>query len=411
MPDASLWSVMLLGLLFGIQHATDPDHVVAVATIVARTRRFGAGALVGAFWGVGHTVTVTAVGIAIVVFNLALTPRVALSLEMLVAIMLIALGVARIVWVFRDSDPVPVSHLGEPHAHGDGPALHSHAHAHAAGAHRHPHAHPPVRLLRALQTVGPAQALRSALVGLVHGLAGSAAVALLVLSTIRGTTQAIAYLLVFGAGTILGMTAITGVLSLPFTIRAPRLERSRRALTLATGALSLGFGLYMVGLLLGRIPGGHPGEWLVADSASHEAGHEDHHHHDGQLDVVVGVQGGGHARVDGLPAAELDAPPDERDHRADLEQEHEEEQRHLRPEERRVQVEVGALLEAREGTEEAGDDPQQRRDAPHVVGGQQPAQPVGVERTLERAPAQEDRGQPDRQRQQVQGRDHGGEHG
>lgn len=229
MPDASLWSVMLLGLFFGVQHATDPDHVVAVATIVARTRRFGAGALVGAFWGVGHTVTVTAVGIAIVVFNLALTPRVALSLEMLVAIMLIALGVARIVWVFRVSDPVPVSHLGEPHAHGDGPALHSHAHAHAAGVHRHPHAHPPVRLLRALQTVGPAQALRSALVGLVHGLAGSAAVALLVLSTIRGTTQAIAYLLVFGAGTILGMTAITGVLSLPFTIRAPRLERSRRA--------------------------------------------------------------------------------------------------------------------------------------------------------------------------------------
>ena len=258
MPDASLWSVMLLGLLFGVQHATDPDHVVAVATIVARTRRFGAGALVGAFWGVGHTVTVTAVGIAIVVFNLALTPRVALSLEMLVAIMLIALGVARIVWVFRDSDPVPVSHLGEPHAHGDGPALHSHAHAHAAGVHRHPHAHPPVRLLRALQTVGPAQALRSALVGLVHGLAGSAAIALLVLSTIRGTAQAIAYLLVFGAGVILGMTAITGVLSLPFTIRVPRLERSRRALTLATGALSLGFGLYMVGLLLGRIPGGHP---------------------------------------------------------------------------------------------------------------------------------------------------------
>ena len=258
MPDASLWSVMLLGLLFGVQHATDPDHVVAVATIVARTRRFGAGALVGAFWGVGHTVTVTAVGIAVVVFNLALTPRVTRSLEMLVAIMLIALGVARIGWVFRDSDPVPVSHLGEPHAHGDGASLHSHAHAHAAGVHRHPHAHPPARLLRALQTVGPAQALRSALVGLVHGLAGSAAVALLVLSTIQGTRQAIAYLLVFGAGTILGMTAITGVLSLPFTIHAPRLERSRRALTLATGALSLGFGLYMVGLLLSRIPGGHP---------------------------------------------------------------------------------------------------------------------------------------------------------
>lgn len=258
MLDTPLWSVLLLGLLFGLQHATDPDHVVAVAAIVARTRRFAAGALVGVFWGLGHTVTITAVGIAIVVFNVALGPRTALSLEMLVALTLVGLGVARILRVFRDSDPVPVAHLGELHAHEAGPALHSHVHAHAGAVHRHPHAHPPARLLRALQTVGPAQALRSALVGLVHGLAGSAAVALLVLSTIRGTAETIGYLLVFGIGTILGMTAITGVLSLPFTIRTPRMEGARRALTLGVGALSLGFGLYLVfqigvvdGLLLG----------------------------------------------------------------------------------------------------------------------------------------------------------------
>jgi high-affinity nickel-transport protein len=265
MPDAALGSAMLLGLLFGMQHATDPDHVVAVATIVARTRRFGAGALVGAFWGVGHTVTVTTVGVAIVVFNASVTPRLALSLEMVVALMLVGLGVARILWVLRDSDPVPVAHLGEPHGHEDGPALHSHVHAHAGAVHRHPHVHPPARLLRALQTVGLAQALRSTLVGLVHGLAGSAAVALLVLSTIRGSAAAIAYLLVFGVGTILGMTAITGLLSLPFTLHAPRLERARRALALATGALSLAFGLYLAfqigvvdGLLLGRVLGGRP---------------------------------------------------------------------------------------------------------------------------------------------------------
>ena len=243
-PDP-VWSAMVLGLLFGVQHATDPDHVVAVATIVARTRRFGAGALVGAFWGLGHTVTTTAAGIAIVAFHVAVTPRLAQVLEMVVALMLIALGVARILWVFRDSDPVPVAHLGEPHVHELGPALHSHVHTHAGVAHRHPHAHPPARLLRALQTVGPVQALRSALVGLVHGLAGSAAVALLVLSTIRGTGQAVAYLLVFGLGTILGMTAITGGLSLPFTIGALRIERARRPLALATGALSVGFGIYL----------------------------------------------------------------------------------------------------------------------------------------------------------------------
>jgi high-affinity nickel-transport protein len=187
------------------------------------------------------------------------TARVALSLELAVALMLIVLGVLRILWAFRGSEAVPVAHLGEDHAHATGPGLHSHLHAHDGAVHRHPHVHPPARLLRALQTVGPAQAVRSALVGLVHGLAGSAAVALLVLSTIRGTAGAIGYLLLFGVGTILGMTVITALLSVPFAIVAPRMRGWRRGLALATGALSLGFGLYLVfeigfvdGLLLGR---------------------------------------------------------------------------------------------------------------------------------------------------------------
>jgi len=220
MTDAPLLPVLLLGLLFGIQHATDPDHVIAVATIVARTGRFGAGALVGAFWGVGHTVTVTAVGLTLIGFDVPVPPRVGLLLELVVALMLVGMGVLRIVWAFRDADAVP-------------------------GPHRHPHVHPPARLSRALQMVGPAQALRSALVGLVHGLAGSAAVALLVLSTIRGIAGALGYLLLFGVGAILGMTAITGLLSLPFTIRAPRMRRARRALAFTTGTVSLAFGLYL----------------------------------------------------------------------------------------------------------------------------------------------------------------------
>lgn len=260
MTDASLIPVLLLGLLFGVQHATDADHVVAVATIVSRTRRFAAGALVGACWGVGHSLTVTAVGAARLLFDLTVTPPMVRSLELGVAVMLIGLGAARIAGVFRDADPVALSHLGEPHAHGPGPALHSHAHTHGGAWHRHPHAHPPARLLRALQTVGPAQARRSALVGLVHGLAGSAAVALLVLSTIRGTAAAMGYLALFGVGTILGMTAITGLLSLPFTIRAVRVHRARRGLALTAGAVSVAFGLYLVfqiglvdGLFLDRL--------------------------------------------------------------------------------------------------------------------------------------------------------------
>src|SRR3990167_9135480 len=116
--DAGL-SVILLGLLLGVQHATDPDHIVAVATIVSRTRRFGAGAMVGALWGVGHTATIAAVGSALIVFKVAITPAVGLSLEFAVAVMLMALGAARLTSALRESGAVPVAHLGEPHAHAE----------------------------------------------------------------------------------------------------------------------------------------------------------------------------------------------------------------------------------------------------------------------------------------------------
>ncbi|HLF49318.1 MAG TPA: high-affinity nickel-transport family protein, partial [Methylomirabilota bacterium] len=125
--DAGL-SVILLGLLLGVQHATDPDHVVAVATIVSRTRRFGAGAVIGALWGVGHTATIAAVGTAIIVFKVAITPALGLSLEFAVALMLMALGASRLVSALRESDAVPPAHLGEPHPHAGEPAFHSHPH-------------------------------------------------------------------------------------------------------------------------------------------------------------------------------------------------------------------------------------------------------------------------------------------
>ncbi|HET7875583.1 MAG TPA: high-affinity nickel-transport family protein [Methylomirabilota bacterium] len=244
MTDGTL-PVVVVGLLFGIQHATDPDHVLAVATIVSRTRRFGSGALIGAFWGLGHTATVGAVGVAILVLNLAVTPALGLAMELAVAAMLMLLGALRIAWVFRDTDPVPVEHLTEPHPDEGAETFHSHVHAHGGVLHRHPHVHPVERLARVLGEVGLRQALSSALVGVVQGLAGSAALALLLLSTIRSVPDALAYLALFGAGTILGMTGITALLSLPFTLRTPVLLRWRRGLVLGTGALSVAFGLYL----------------------------------------------------------------------------------------------------------------------------------------------------------------------
>jgi high-affinity nickel-transport protein len=226
--DSGLGAIAL-GFVFGLQHATDADHVVAVASIVSRTGRFTSGALVGAFWGLGHTVTIAAAGAAIVLFNVTVTPRAGLSLELVVAFMLMVLGVSRIVKLVRDRDESPSR------------------------------GHDGSRFWLVLRTLGPAQAARSTLTGLVHGLAGSAAVALLVLSTVRSPYAAVVYLLVFGLGTIAGMIAITALLSVPFAVRVPILFRFRRALALGTGLLSLAFGLYLAvhigfvdGLLLGR---------------------------------------------------------------------------------------------------------------------------------------------------------------
>ena len=247
-------SAISLGLLLGVQHATDADHVVAVATIVSRTRRFGAGALIGAFWGLGHTLTIAAVGVAIILFRVTVTPTAGLAMEFAVAVMLVILGVARLSGALRGARAVAPEHLAEPHRHDTASAFHSHAHVHDGIVHRHPHVHPPTRLAAALNGVGIGQAVRSTLIGVVHGLAGSAAVALLALSTIADPYLAVGYLLVFGVGTIAGMTMITALMALPFAVRAGWLARSQRALAVGTGALSVAFGLSL-GFHVGFVAG------------------------------------------------------------------------------------------------------------------------------------------------------------
>lgn len=239
-------SVVLLGLLLGIQHSTDADHVVAVATIASRKPRVLSGLVIGALWGVGHTVTIALVGGAIILGKLTVTPGVERWLELTVAVMLIVLGGGRLVWTLRGRERIYLDHVLVDHAHDDHEAFHNHPHAHGALSHRHPHLHPSRRLLAILQEVGTAQALRSIAVGLVHGLAGSAAVALLILSTIKDPYWATAYLLVFGAGTILGMMGVTAILTVPFALSARRFAGLHRSLAAGTGAVSLCLGIFLV---------------------------------------------------------------------------------------------------------------------------------------------------------------------
>ena len=225
-------SILAVGFFLGMRHATDPDHVIAVTTIVSNQRSGMRAALIGVFWGVGHTLTILVVGAGIILFDLVIPVRLGLSMELLVAVMLVVLGVMNIAAFLSSMPAAPLDLLvdnldsrlerravvhSHPHRHGD--FIHSHPHTHEPESHPYsPKSTPLVWLDRALGKVGVYQYLRPLLVGVVHGLAGSAAVALLALTTIRDSRWAIAYLLLFGVGTIAGMMLIT--LGIASTFRA-----------------------------------------------------------------------------------------------------------------------------------------------------------------------------------------------
>jgi high-affinity nickel-transport protein len=207
-----LASILLLGFLLGVRHATDADHVVAVTTFVGRDKSLRGAALIGSLWGAGHTATVLLVGGALILFDLVIPPRVALAMELAVGLMLLLLGA----WSLRATAPD--------------------ADAHTA-------------LARLDQSFGGRRfwtVTRPLVVGAVHGLAGSAAMALLVLGTIRRPAWAVAYLLIFGAGTMAGMALITTALALPIHAAARRGAEHERWLRVAAGVLSITLGLFVV---------------------------------------------------------------------------------------------------------------------------------------------------------------------
>jgi high-affinity nickel-transport protein len=246
----TLLSVLSLGFFLGMRHATDADHVIAVTTIVSRQRAIRSAALIGALWGIGHTLTIMLVGGVIVLFSVVIPPRVGLAMELAVAFMLILLGVQNLTGILQwIRDTVAPGYSGRIHAHAHAHGDYAHSHVHGHGPTEHGHADeqtPQAWLDRRLGGLGPYQVIRPLVVGVVHGLAGSAAVALLVLTTIRDPAWAIAYLMLFGLGTIAGMMLITAAIAAPFAYTSARLEGVNRHLRTATGLVSLGFGLFLV---------------------------------------------------------------------------------------------------------------------------------------------------------------------
>lgn len=202
---SSSFELLLLGLALGVRHATDADHVVAVSAIASRERSVQKAVLVGVSWGFGHALSVLCAGGAIVLLGIVVPPRLGLGLELSVGLILVALGIANL------------TSASKRHVH-DAPR---------AGA-------------------GLGRFVKSLGVGVAHGLAGSAAVALLVLASIDEPRSALAYLAVFGFGTLVGMVLLTSALALPLAYAAHRFERAHRELSRAAGLLSVAVGLVLV---------------------------------------------------------------------------------------------------------------------------------------------------------------------
>jgi ABC-type nickel/cobalt efflux system permease component RcnA len=242
-------SAVLLGFVLGLQHATDPDHLVAVATILTRERRFADGIRIGALWGLGHAVTLTLAGGLVVALNTRIRPEVSAGLELVVAAMIVALGGWRLWEALRGLGHAPSEHLLADHDHSGHEAFHSHAHAHGADVHAHPHLHPSRSLLAALDGVRRRAAVRALLVGAVHGLAGTAAVSLLVLATLRSPLAGLTYLVVFALGTLAGMTALTALLAWPLSL-AQTFRRAHRGLAVGAGLAAIAFGLFYAALAI-----------------------------------------------------------------------------------------------------------------------------------------------------------------
>jgi high-affinity nickel-transport protein len=245
----NLLAAVGLGFVLGMRHATDPDHVIAVSTIVSRQRNIRQAGLIGILWGVGHTITIFCVGAAIILFNIVIPPRIGLAMELAVGLMLILLGILSLTgvtqWISNRFTPAHGHGSVHSHPHEHDGVLHEHLHGHSPEVHMHLDEKPRGAFQSVLQRLGLYQFLRPLAVGLVHGLAGSAAVALLVLAEIRDPRWAIAYLLVFGVGTIAGMMLITMMIGAPFAYTQKRFAPFHRGLGVASGLLSLAFGLFI----------------------------------------------------------------------------------------------------------------------------------------------------------------------
>ncbi|HWP90786.1 MAG TPA: sulfite exporter TauE/SafE family protein [Thermodesulfobacteriota bacterium] len=222
----TLIATLGLGFIFGLKHALDADHIVAVSTIVSEYKSISKSSLIGTFWGLGHTASLLLVGLVVILLRLTIPAKLALLMEFGVAVMLVLLGM-NIIWKVFHGTRVHV-HTHEHHG-----ITHSHLHVHEGRKEEHKHNH--------LISLGK----KPFLVGLVHGVAGSAALMLLVLATVPTPLAGLIYILIFGIGSVGGMLIMSSLIGLPFVLTASRLVPLNERIKAVAGVLSVAFGIFL----------------------------------------------------------------------------------------------------------------------------------------------------------------------
>ncbi|HNG32712.1 MAG TPA: hypothetical protein PK012_23740, partial [Blastocatellia bacterium] len=219
-------AILGLGLVIGLRHALDTDHLAAVSTIVSERKNLLGSILIGGLWGIGHTISLLIAGVAVIFLHVQIE-KYEKPLEFGVALMLIALGANVLIKLAR------------------GGKLHFHEHEHGGHHHVHPHLHDGQPEPQPHTHHGLKIGFRPLVIGMIHGLAGSAALMLAVLATIKSTALAFAYILIFGIGSIGGMMVMSLLLSLPIHFTMVSFKWTNLAVRALAGIFSLGFGLFM----------------------------------------------------------------------------------------------------------------------------------------------------------------------
>lgn len=228
----SIVAVLSIGFVFGLKHATEVDHVVAISTIVSRHRNIFHSVLVGVLWGAGHTASLLIVAAIVLTWHVAIPERVSGWLEFAVALMIIGLGISALRRALRENAHVHI------HQHRHDGLSHTHIHFHENETGHEPALHS--QHSHAVSRLG----WKPIFIGMMHGLAGSGALTLLVLTQIISSWLGFLYVATFGVGSIFGMLLMSVLIGLPFAFSSRKLTHLHQGLQTLAAVFSICFGIW-----------------------------------------------------------------------------------------------------------------------------------------------------------------------